>query len=91
MNRTLLRTMGTIWPSRSDGRNVTVPVPAAKVVPGAAPVSAPKFKKPIAKMRPPLTEFDPAYLKRKVEVPAQIFSLKSGKQVTDCACKPWIL
>lgn len=52
----------------------------AKVSPA---VAAPAFKKPVP-MHPPLTEFDPAYLKRKAEVPAQIFKLKSGKQVTDC-------
>ena len=51
----------------------------AKVAPKYEAASGPKFKKPVP-MTPPLTEFDPAYLKRKAELPEQIFKLSSGKQ-----------
>ena len=42
--------------------------------------AGPTFNKPVP-MNPPLTAFDPAYLKRKAELPEQIFKLKSGKQL----------
>ena len=45
-----------------------------------APLGGPTFKKPVP-TDPPLLEFDPAYLKRKAELPEQIFRLKSGKQL----------
>lgn len=51
------------------------PVAMAKV----APEGLPKFKKPIP-MTPPLTDWDPAYVKRRAELPEQIFKLKNGKQ-----------
>ena len=38
----------------------------------------PAFKKPVP-MTPPLTTWDPAFLKRKAELPEQIFTLKSGR------------
>ena len=43
-------------------------------------VEGPKFKKPVP-TEPPLLAFDPAYLKRKQQLPEQIFHLKSGKQM----------
>eukprot|EP00944_MAST-04C_sp_MAST-4C-sp1_P014764 g14764.t1 len=50
----------------------------ATVAPSSS--EGPKFKKPVP-TDPPLLEFDPAYLKRKAELPEQIFHLKSGKQL----------
>ena len=51
----------------------------AKVDGMPGPLVGPTFKKPVP-MNPPLTAFDPAYLKRKAELPEQIFRLKNGKQ-----------
>ena len=45
----------------------------------AAPPELPKFKKPVP-MNPPLTTWDPHYLKRREQLPEKIFNLKSGKQ-----------
>jgi pimeloyl-ACP methyl ester carboxylesterase len=43
---------------------------------GAIP---PTFEKPVP-MTPPLTAYDPRYLKRKAQVPENVFVLQSGKQ-----------
>ena len=45
-----------------------------------APLVGPKFKKPVP-TDPPLLAFDPAYLKRKAELPEQIFPPKERETV----------